>query len=302
VSPVRRIREQIFHEDLGRQMDIAQPLGDERCTQGRLRLPPSERAARTRAGDCYSGAPILRDCGEYADHSVTRCRIQELNIRSQRGYGNVTSNDLSRLKHRQAVTNKEFRGGDFTLCCVHLRAECEAGGGIVARQFVGRERAAEGSPMANSRVADVSRQVCQHRQPLPQNDSVPAIVRPLVARAVLGRIKKLLWHQGILRHPDQEILESGLRDWRAVLTFMGDGPFFFCDEPTGVDAIVFGPLAASVLTPIESPIRDFLRSQPVFVAYADRMLVRFFPELAPVPSREETAQSKGMAPPMQIGA
>jgi glutathione S-transferase len=133
-------------------------------------------------------------------------------------------------------------------------------------------------------------------------DSLPAIVRPLVARAVLGRIKKLLWHQGILRHSDQEILESGLRDWRAVLTVMCDGPFFFGDEPTGVDAIVFGPLAASVLTPIESPIRDFLRSQPAVVAYADRMLVRFFSELASVSSREEAAQAKSTAPAMQIGA
>jgi glutathione S-transferase len=69
-----------------------------------------------------------------------------------------------------------------------------------------------------------------------------------------------------------------------VLTVMCDGPFFFGDEPTGVDAIVFGALATSVLTPIESPIRDFLRSQPAVVAYADRMLARFFPELALVPS------------------
>ncbi len=132
---------------------------------------------------------------------------------------------------------------------------------------------------------------------------MPAIVRPLVARAVLGQIKKLLWHQGILRHSDQEILESGLRDWRAVLTVMCDGPFFFGDEPTGVDAIVFGALAASVLTPIESPIRDFLRSQPAVVAYADRMLGRFFPDLAPVPSREGTAQPNRTAQnAMQIGA
>ena len=132
-------------------------------------------------------------------------------------------------------------------------------------------------------------------------DLVPAIVRPLVARAVLGRIKKLLWHQGILRHSDQEILESGIRDWRAVLTVMCDGPFFFGDEPTGVDAIVFGPLATSVLTPIESPIRDFLRSQPAVVAYADRMLARFFPELAPVSSREEAAETKATARAIQSG-
>jgi glutathione S-transferase len=111
-------------------------------------------------------------------------------------------------------------------------------------------------------------------------DSVPAIVRPLVARAVREQFKKLLWQQGILRHSHEEIVESALRDWRAVLTVMSDGPFFFGDEPTSVDAIVFGTLATSVLTPIETPIRDFLRSQPACVAYAERMRLRFFPELA----------------------
>lgn len=111
-------------------------------------------------------------------------------------------------------------------------------------------------------------------------DSVPAIVRPLVFRAVQGHIKKTLWRQGILRHSDEEIVESAVRDWRAVLAVMSEEPFFFGDEATGVDAIVFGALATSVLTPIESPIRDFLRLQPGCVAYAERMRTRFFPELA----------------------
>jgi glutathione S-transferase len=90
----------------------------------------------------------------------------------------------------------------------------------------------------------------------------------------------LLWYQGVLRYSHEQIIESGIRDWRAVLMVMGS-PFFFGDEPTGVDAIVFGALATTVLTPIESPVRDFLRSQPGCVAYAERMRERFFPELAP---------------------
>jgi glutathione S-transferase len=133
-------------------------------------------------------------------------------------------------------------------------------------------------------------------------DSVPAIVRPLVRNMVRGRVKKILWTQGLLRHSHEDIVESALRDWRAVLTVMGDGPFFFGDEPTTVDAIVFGALATSVLTPIESPIRDFLRSQPAVVAYAERMRARFFPELATVPSRKGAAQAKGTAHAVQIGA
>jgi glutathione S-transferase len=87
---------------------------------------------------------------------------------------------------------------------------------------------------------------------------------------------------GILRHSDEQIVESALRDWRAVLAMMSGGPFFFGDETTAVDAIVFGTLATTVLTPIESPIRDFLRSQPGCLTYAERMRERFFPELADV--------------------
>ena len=120
-------------------------------------------------------------------------------------------------------------------------------------------------------------------------DSVPALVRPLVFRTVQGQIKKTLWRQGILRHSDEEIVEAAVRDWRAVLAVMCEGPFFFGDEPTGVDAIVFGALATSVLTPIESPIRDFLRSQPACVAYAERMRTRFFPELAAAASGRAAA-------------
>jgi len=111
-------------------------------------------------------------------------------------------------------------------------------------------------------------------------DSLPAVVRPLVRRRVRERIRKMLWTQGVLRHSHDEIIRSALRDWRAVRAVMSDGPFFFGEEPTGVDATVFGALATTILTPIESPIRDFLRAQPAIVAYAERMRERFFPELA----------------------
>jgi glutathione S-transferase len=121
--------------------------------------------------------------------------------------------------------------------------------------------------------------------------SVPAIVRPLVGYIVRGRIKKLLWQQGVLRHSHEEIIESARRDWRAVLTVMGDGPFFFGNEPTGIDAIVFAALATTVLTPIESSIADFLRSQPLCIAYAERMRARFFPELTVAPPREVAVQA-----------
>jgi glutathione S-transferase len=133
-------------------------------------------------------------------------------------------------------------------------------------------------------------------------DSVPALVRPLVSSLVLSRIKKVLWQQGILRHSHEDIVESALADWRAVRTVMSDRPYFFGDDPTGIDAVVFGALATSLLTPIESPIRDFLGSQPAFVAYADRMRACFFPELAAAPSRAGAAYVEGGKRAVPLGA
>jgi glutathione S-transferase len=119
-------------------------------------------------------------------------------------------------------------------------------------------------------------------------DVVPALVRPFVASAATKSIKKVLWQQGILRHSHEDIVEAAIRDWRAVLSFMSEGAFFFGNEPTTIDAIVFGTLGPTVLVPVESPIRDFLRSQPKALAYAERTLARLFPELVVGPGAKET--------------
>jgi len=105
-----------------------------------------------------------------------------------------------------------------------------------------------------------------------------------------------LWVQGVLRHSDQDIIEAGISDWRAVLAVMSEGPFFFGERPTTTDAIVFATLASTVLTPIESPIRDFLKSHPPCVSYAERMRSRFFPELAAEAASAEVSGTSHAAP------
>jgi hypothetical protein len=66
-----------------------------------------------------------------------------------------------------------------------------------------------------------------------------------------------------------------------------------------VDTIVFGALATSMLTPIESPVRDYLRSQLEFVAYAHRMLVRFFPDFATITYSADWHPEKSS--PVEVG-
>ena len=130
-------------------------------------------------------------------------------------------------------------------------------------------------------------------------DVIPSMIRPFVARAVTQHIQKALWFQGILRHSHEDIMNAAIRDWRAVLAMMGEGPFFFGDEPTGVDAIVFGTLAPTVLVPIESPVRDFLRSQAKCLDYTNKMLERFFPEFPATPAKD-ILQSEGRPRATQV--
>ena len=109
---------------------------------------------------------------------------------------------------------------------------------------------------------------------------VPAFVRPLVVPMIRGQMRKILKFQGVGRHSDAEIMEAARRDWQAVTTLFGDGPFFFGAEPTTIDATLFGVLATTLRTPIPSPIRDFLQGQPKLVAHTEHMRQRFFPEFA----------------------
>jgi len=110
-------------------------------------------------------------------------------------------------------------------------------------------------------------------------DGVPSLIRPLVGRLVRGQMRKILRYQGLSRHSDQEIIEFALQDWMAILKVMGAGPYFFGARPASVDAIVFATLASTILTPIESPIRDYLKSEPRCVQYVELMRSQFFPEL-----------------------
>lgn len=115
-------------------------------------------------------------------------------------------------------------------------------------------------------------------------DALPSLLRPLVSHLVEKQVGKILWFQGLSRNSHEEIVESALRDWRAVLKVMSGGPYFFGETPSSIDAIVFATLASTVLTPIDTPIRSFLRSQSGCVDYVEWMRSRYFPELAAAPN------------------
>jgi glutathione S-transferase len=112
-------------------------------------------------------------------------------------------------------------------------------------------------------------------------DGVPAPLRPLVVAMVRRKVRRALWGQGLGRHSDEEIAQLAVRDLAAIADFLGDKPYLMGARPCGADATVFAFVAACLPARFRTPIRIAAELQPNLVAYRDRMLGQYYPELTP---------------------
>jgi hypothetical protein len=111
-------------------------------------------------------------------------------------------------------------------------------------------------------------------------DSVPVFARPRVIGLFRRNIRAALRLQGTLQHSDNEIMGFGIADWAAILGTMFEGPYFIGESSEQYRYDAFGALATTVFTSVQSPISDYLRTQPKCMAYAERMMAKYFPEFA----------------------
>lgn len=107
-------------------------------------------------------------------------------------------------------------------------------------------------------------------------DHLPPVIRSLVRSYVRGQLRKQLHARGVSRHEHAQIVRMGNRVLDAVDELVGEGPFFFGDAPTDIDATVFGFLALTCWTPVESPVWDHFRERTRLTAYCQRMLQRYY--------------------------
>lgn len=81
------------------------------------------------------------------------------------------------------------------------------------------------------------------------------------------------------RHSDAEF--DAFADWslQALAALLADQPFLFGARPTSADAAAFAHFAGLVTPFFDGPLRDHAVAQyPALVAYADRMMARFYPD------------------------
>lgn len=99
-----------------------------------------------------------------------------------------------------------------------------------------------------------------------------AFFLPLIRRSV----QKSLRGQGTGRHTKEEIYALGVADLDALSTRLGDQPFFFGNEPSSIDAVLYGFEESLLVFPYDSPVKQRALSLANIVAHRDRMRARFF--------------------------
>jgi glutathione S-transferase len=108
--------------------------------------------------------------------------------------------------------------------------------------------------------------------------TMPPLMRPIVPPMMLRQYRNQLFARGVGRHEDADVVAMGQADLDAAAVFLGDRPYFLGDEPTGIDACVFGFLGVSIYVEGDNPLYRHAASLPNLVAYTERLRARYFPE------------------------
>lgn len=84
-------------------------------------------------------------------------------------------------------------------------------------------------------------------------------------------IKKACYNHGIGRFTDEERFQLGKQDIDTIVTLLGTNSYFFGNNPTSIDATLWGFITPLLNTPIPSKLRDYASNIPALAEYDSRM-------------------------------
>ncbi|MDD5580464.1 MAG: glutathione S-transferase family protein [Methylobacter sp.] len=106
---------------------------------------------------------------------------------------------------------------------------------------------------------------------------IPFPLNKIVVFIMRKNVIKKLYAQGIGRHSDEEIVEIGNRDLKALADFLDGKPYFFGDQPTTLDAVAYGMLVQMIrMASFTAPIFDKAKSYKNLVEFTDRFHENYF--------------------------
>lgn len=93
------------------------------------------------------------------------------------------------------------------------------------------------------------------------------ILPPLLRSGVKSSIKK----QGMGRHSEEEILAIANKSFASLEAMLGDKEYFFGDQPSSLDATVYGHVACFVSSQLENRFNQDARKYSKLVGFCDRI-------------------------------
>lgn len=105
---------------------------------------------------------------------------------------------------------------------------------------------------------------------------------PVVGWVVLRRVRANARAQGVARYTDAQRDRMAEADFDAVAAQLGAGPFLGGDRPCTADAALYGFACQWLWAPFDGALQRRARAHPGFVAYAERVRDRYWPEIPPL--------------------
>jgi len=107
-----------------------------------------------------------------------------------------------------------------------------------------------------------------------------SILPPVIGKFIFKKIKKSflssIYRQGMGRHTREEILEMAKENILAYSVLLGDKRYFLGDQPSSLDAVMYGFLAQSIYVPWKSDVSEYVRKQTNLVQFADRVKAQYW--------------------------
>jgi len=109
-------------------------------------------------------------------------------------------------------------------------------------------------------------------------ETMPVPLRWLVPSVIKRTFRTQLYARGMGRHAEAVIIAQGQADLDALSVLLGDKPYMLGDQPSAIDACVFGFLGVSLYVDGDNPLYRYGASLDNLMRYCERMRVRYYPE------------------------
>jgi hypothetical protein len=105
---------------------------------------------------------------------------------------------------------------------------------------------------------------------------LPRLLGNLILKIIHKDMMKIMRAQGIGEHSREEIIGFAKADLTAISDLLGNKSFFLGEQPTEIDATMYGFLIQQIWVPWESPIKQHALSLKNLDSYCHRMKQKYW--------------------------